>query len=109
MPGSHSEREGDSDAEAHRPGRHRSHGGRDADHDGDGAGRGHDGAREGRDQALGLTRRELEVVRHAATGLTDRAIAERLVVSVRTVESHLAAAYRKLAINSRQGLAGLFA
>lgn len=66
-------------------------------------------AEAGREQALGLTRRELEVVRHAATGLTDRAIAERLVVSVRTVESHLAAAYRKLEINSRQGLAGLFA
>ncbi|MET9229623.1 helix-turn-helix transcriptional regulator [Lentzea sp. NPDC003310] len=56
----------------------------------------------------GLTRRELEVVRHAARGLTDRAIADALVVSVRTVESHLAAAYRKLAITSRQGLAGLF-
>lgn len=57
----------------------------------------------------GLTRRELEVVRHAAAGKTDRAIAETLVVSVRTVESHLAAAYRKLAISSRQELAGLFA
>lgn len=57
----------------------------------------------------GLTRRELEVVRHAASGKTDRAIAETLVVSVRTVESHLAAAYRKLAISSRQELAGLFA
>jgi DNA-binding CsgD family transcriptional regulator len=53
----------------------------------------------------GLTKRELEVVRHAARGMTDRAIAETLVVSVRTVESHLAAAYRKLAINSRQELA----
>lgn len=57
----------------------------------------------------GLTRRELEVVRHAASGKTDRAIAETLVVSVRTVESHLAAAYRKLAISSRQELAGLLA
>lgn len=60
-------------------------------------------------RTFGLTRRELEVVRLAATGMTDRAIAETLVVSVRTVESHLAAAYRKLAISSRQGLAGLFA
>ncbi|MET9631095.1 LuxR C-terminal-related transcriptional regulator [Lentzea sp. NPDC006480] len=57
----------------------------------------------------GLTRRELEVVRHAASGMTDRAIAETLVLSVRTVESHLAAAYRKLAINSRQELASYFA
>jgi DNA-binding CsgD family transcriptional regulator len=55
----------------------------------------------------GLTRRELEVARHAASGMTDRAIAEALVLSVRTVESHLAAAYRKLAIGSRQELATL--
>jgi DNA-binding CsgD family transcriptional regulator len=55
----------------------------------------------------GLTRRELEVARHAASGMTDRAIAEALVLSVRTVESHLAAAYRKLAIGSRQELAAL--
>ena len=52
-----------------------------------------------------LTRRELEVARHAASGMTDRAIAEALVLSVRTVESHLAAVYRKLAIGSRQELA----
>ncbi|MGW6931389.1 LuxR C-terminal-related transcriptional regulator [Lentzea sp. NPDC054927] len=62
-----------------------------------------------RKHTSGLTKRELEVVRHAAAGMTDRRIAERLVVSVRTVESHLAAAYRKLAISSRQELAGLFA
>jgi DNA-binding CsgD family transcriptional regulator len=55
----------------------------------------------------GLTRRELEVARHAASGMTDRAIAEALVLSVRTVESHLAAVYRKLAIGSRQELAAL--
>lgn len=55
-----------------------------------------------RKHTFGLTRREREVVRHAA-GLTDRRIAERLVVSVRTVESHLAAAYRKLAIKLPAG------
>lgn len=55
----------------------------------------------------GLTRRELEVARHAAAGMTDRAIATALALSVRTVESHLAAAYRKLAIGSRQELAAL--
>lgn len=54
--------------------------------------------------AVPLTRRELEVARLAASGMSDRDIAESLVVSVRTVESHLAAAYRKLAIGSRQEL-----
>jgi DNA-binding CsgD family transcriptional regulator len=53
-----------------------------------------------------LTRRELEVARLAARGMTDRDIADLLVVSVRTVESHLASAYRKLDISSRQELRG---
>ena len=56
-----------------------------------------------------LTRREREIARMAAQGLTDREIAEALVVSVRTVESHLAAAYRKLGIRSRRELAALLA
>lgn len=56
-----------------------------------------------------LTRREAEVAALAARGLTDRAIAEALVVSVRTVESHLASAYRKLGINSRTELAQMLA
>jgi DNA-binding CsgD family transcriptional regulator len=54
---------------------------------------------------LGLTGRELEIARLAAEGRTDREIADCLVVSVRTVESHLAAAYRKLGIRSRKDLA----
>jgi DNA-binding NarL/FixJ family response regulator len=51
-----------------------------------------------------LTRRELEVASLAARGMTDQDIAGTLVISVRTVESHLAAVYRKLGINSRRGL-----
>jgi DNA-binding CsgD family transcriptional regulator len=51
-----------------------------------------------------LTRRELEVATLAARGMGDRDIADVLVVSVRTVESHLAAVYRKLAISSRRDL-----
>jgi len=51
-----------------------------------------------------LTRRELEVASLAATGMADRDIAEVLFVSVRTVESHLASAYRKLGISSRREL-----
>ena len=48
-----------------------------------------------------LTARESEVAGLAAGGLADREIAARLVVSVRTVESHLARVYRKLGIGSR--------
>ena len=54
-----------------------------------------------------LTQRESEVARLAARGLSDRQIAEELVVSVRTVQSHLASAYRKLGIRSRSELAGI--
>jgi DNA-binding NarL/FixJ family response regulator len=56
-----------------------------------------------------LTRRELEVARLAVTGMSDRAIAETLVVSVRTAESHVAAIYRKLGITSRRALRELLA
>lgn len=52
----------------------------------------------------GLTPREAEIARMAADGLTDRDIAQALVVSVRTVESHLSSAYRKLGIRSRRTL-----
>jgi DNA-binding CsgD family transcriptional regulator/tetratricopeptide (TPR) repeat protein len=51
-----------------------------------------------------LTPREREVVSLAASGLTNREIAERLHLSVRTIESHLSRAYAKLAIESRGGL-----
>lgn len=54
--------------------------------------------------ASALTRREREIARLAADGLSDKEIAESLVVSVRTVETHLRAAYRKLAIGSRRDL-----
>lgn len=52
-----------------------------------------------------LTDRELEIARLAAGGMSDRLIAETLVVSVRTIESHLGAAYRKLGIDNRRALA----
>ena len=53
-----------------------------------------------------LTKRELEVASLAAKGMADRDIATVLHVSVRTVESHVAATYRKLDIRSRNGLRG---
>ncbi len=52
-----------------------------------------------------LTRREQEVAGLAAGGLSSKAIAERLVLSVRTVDSHLSRAYSKLGVHSREELA----
>lgn len=51
-----------------------------------------------------LTQRENEIAHLAARGLSDRQIAHDLVLSVRTVQSHLASAYRKLGIRSRTEL-----
>jgi ATP/maltotriose-dependent transcriptional regulator MalT len=50
----------------------------------------------------GLTERQVDVLRLLADGLTNAAIAERLVVSVRTVDSHVAAVLAKLGVQSRQ-------
>ena len=52
-----------------------------------------------------LTQREREIVRLAVDGLTALAIAKRLVISDRTVETHLANAYVKLGVASRLELA----
>lgn len=51
-----------------------------------------------------LTRREREIAGLAAGGLSSRAIAERLTLSVRTVDSHLSRVFTKLGIRSRQEL-----
>jgi non-specific serine/threonine protein kinase len=50
---------------------------------------------------IGLTERELEVVRLLASGRTDREIAEALFLSPRTVNSHTSRIYAKLGIGSR--------
>lgn len=52
-----------------------------------------------------LTRAEQAVAVLVAQGLTNRQIAEQLVLSPRTVESHLANTYRKLGIRTRARLA----
>jgi DNA-binding CsgD family transcriptional regulator len=52
-----------------------------------------------------LTAAEQRVARLAATGLTNREIADRLVVTVKAVEWHLSHVYRKLGIHSRGALA----
>jgi DNA-binding CsgD family transcriptional regulator len=49
----------------------------------------------------GLTAREAEVVRLVATGLTNRAVADALFLSEKTVARHLANVYGKLGISSR--------
>ena len=54
-----------------------------------------------------LTQREREVALLASQGLASREIGERLFVSRRTVESHLARVYDKLGIRSRYQLADL--
>jgi DNA-binding NarL/FixJ family response regulator len=51
-----------------------------------------------------LTTREKEVLRHIARGYTYKEIARRLVISVKTVESHVSAVLRKLQMSSRHEL-----
>jgi DNA-binding CsgD family transcriptional regulator len=51
-----------------------------------------------------LTRRELEVARLVAQGLTNAAIAERLAIKERTVTSHLDHIYTRLGVGSRAAL-----
>jgi len=65
------------------------------------------GARPRRDWIVGveaLTPSELRIVRLARDGRTNRQIAQELYVSIKTVEGHLARAYGKLGIASREEL-----
>jgi DNA-binding NarL/FixJ family response regulator len=52
-----------------------------------------------------LTDRETDVLRLVAKGLTAKAIADRLVISHRTVESHVQSTLRKLQLHNRVELA----
>ncbi|MGH3041078.1 MAG: response regulator transcription factor, partial [Gaiellaceae bacterium] len=49
----------------------------------------------------GLTVREVEVLRLVATGRTNRAIADELVISEKTVARHVSNIFTKLRISSR--------
>jgi DNA-binding CsgD family transcriptional regulator len=51
--------------------------------------------------ACGLTPRELEVLRLVATGATNREIADRLVISDKTVARHVSNTFAKLGVSSR--------
>lgn len=53
------------------------------------------------DAARSLTPRELEILAHLAEGLSNREIAERLVLSPETVKSHVAAVLNKLDVSDR--------
>jgi DNA-binding CsgD family transcriptional regulator len=57
------------------------------------------------DAAVPLSGREREIVMLAAKGMASKDIAERLYLSVRTVNNHLQHAYAKLGVASRAGLA----
>jgi len=50
---------------------------------------------------MGVTAREVDVLRLVAEGLTDAQAAEKLVLSPRTISSHLRSIYNKLGVNSR--------
>jgi DNA-binding CsgD family transcriptional regulator len=58
-------------------------------------------------QSGGLTPQELQIVRLAAQGLSNKDIAAQLFLSSRTVGHHLYKAYPKLGVASRGELAGL--
>jgi DNA-binding NarL/FixJ family response regulator len=53
-----------------------------------------------------LTRRELDVLRLLAEGRSNEEIAATLVLSVRTVESHVASIYAKIGVSGRTARAG---
>jgi DNA-binding CsgD family transcriptional regulator len=70
------------------------------------------GGRPRRMRATGprsLTAAQQQVAALAAAGRTNRQIAEELFVTIKTVETHLAAAYRKLGIATRDALAPVLA
>ena len=56
---------------------------------------------EDTDAPGGLTAREVEVLRLVAKGKTNRAIAAELIVSEKTVASHLSHIFTKLDLTSR--------
>jgi HD-GYP domain-containing protein (c-di-GMP phosphodiesterase class II) len=61
-----------------------------------------------REGPAGLTSREIEVLRLAARGLSNREIGARLVISTKTVGNHVEHIYTKIGASSRAA-AGLFA
>jgi DNA-binding NarL/FixJ family response regulator len=63
--------------------------------------KGRDSDRHHLPQDMGLTERELEILCLAAIGLRNKEIADRLFLSLRTVEGHLSHVFNKLGAASR--------
>jgi DNA-binding NarL/FixJ family response regulator len=55
-------------------------------------------------QRPALTRREWDIVQLVAAGVSNTEVADRLFVTVKTVEAHLTRIFRKLGVTSRVGL-----
>ncbi|MFV2173254.1 helix-turn-helix transcriptional regulator [Actinomadura sp. LOL_011] len=75
---------------------------------GGGSGRSGKGGRAGKaaaDAPFGLSPRELEIAGLVAEGCSNQQIAERLYLSVRTVETHLTRVFAKIGVSSRVGVA----
>ena len=58
-------------------------------------------------RAVGVTSREVDVLRLMGDGLTNTAIAQRLVLSPRTIETHVANLVAKTGVPNRAGLVAL--
>jgi DNA-binding CsgD family transcriptional regulator len=61
----------------------------------------------GEEAAASLTAREMEIAALVAEGLSNQQIAKRLVISVRTVDTHLQSVYAKTGVHNRVLLANL--
>ncbi|MCT2338229.1 helix-turn-helix transcriptional regulator [Corynebacterium sp. p3-SID1056] len=59
----------------------------------------------GKDKDSTLTRREREVAELVGSGMTNRQVADKLVISTRTVEGHVENIFSKLQINNRSQIA----
>lgn len=62
--------------------------------------------RDRKHDPCGLTAREIEVLRLLATGMTNRAIAEELRLSSKTVDRHVGNIFNKLDVSSRAAATG---
>ena len=58
-------------------------------------------------RAIGVTSREVDVLQLMAEGLTNTGIAQKLVLSPRTVETHVANLVAKTGVANRAGLVEL--